>query len=857
MAAMLGLPMQDAHALTLGRLTVQSALGEPLRAEIDVPEISAEEAATLQTSIAAPEAFRAAGLEYHAALQGVRITPQRRADGRLVLRLASDAAVNAPFVDLILQVNWASGRVVRDYTILLDPPATRQTAPGVTIAPQVTPAQTPATAPAAATAAAPTPSPAPGAAPASPPAAEPATPPAAPSAPASALAPAPAPLQAPASGEAGSPTRPTPAPPAATASPRPAPTAPAPAAAASQVLVKPGDTAGRIAAARKAPNVSLDQMLVAMLRSNPEAFVQGNVNRVKAGAVLEIPTAEQAAGVPPAEAAQTITAQSSDFNAFRSRLAANAPAVQTDTAQRSASGRVQAQVQDDRPANAAPDRLTLSKGGVQAKAAEERIAREKSAQEATERVAELSRTINELNQLGVASGTPAAPAAPTGGEPAASASAEAAASAAPAAPASAGIAAESASSAPAVTAALPAASAPEPAAGSTGWVDRLLGNPLVPAAAGALVALLAGFGLYRARQRRKAQAAAQSADGAPQMDSFFAASGGQHVDTSVPEAAALSAVDPVGPLDGAGDADPVAQADVYLAYGRDLQAEEILTEALRATPERLAIHAKLAEVYAKRRDIPAFEVLAAQAHALSGGAGPEWARITELGRTLLPNHRLWPDQGADAAVLAGAGLATGAAALAGRADDAASAPAEVRDADAGAPISTPPAAALDFGLDLDLDLDPTTPPGTPLARAATPAQDVAAAEPSAVEPADNAAAVADLVPPPPLADDLDFDIDVDAPPATAGTPAGLAGTPAPLDLGSLSLDLGDPPAADATTAATELPDVDDPLATKLALAEEFNAIGDTDGARALAEEVLAEAAGPLKAQAERFLADLA
>jgi pilus assembly protein FimV len=594
-------------------------------------------------------------------------------------------------------------------------------------------------------------------------------------------------------------------------------------------------------------------MLVAMLRANPDAFVQGNVNRVKAGAVLDLPTAQQAAAIPAAEASQTITAQSRDFNAFRRRLAANAAAVQPETAQRSASGRVQADVTDNRPANTAPDRLTLSKGGVQAKAAEERIATDKAASESAERVAELSRNITELNQLGAATGAPAtAPppntAASAAGEPATSAAAPAAT---PAASAQAG------SSAPELTAPAPAASAPASQA-STRWVDRLLGNPLVPVAAGALIALLAGFGVYRARQRRKAMAAETAGSGTTPADSFFGSSGGQQVDTSALDAPAGPLGDGLGAQAVATEADPVAEADVYLAYGRDLQAEEILSEALRHTPERLALHAKLAEIHAKRRDLPAFEALAEKAHAQSGGAGPEWARIAELGRTLAPDHRLWAqtDAGAGPAALsAGAGLAAGAALVAGAAvagspDDAAPAQATEPPVD----LPTPPAAALDFGIDLDLDLDPTAPPSTPAPRPAMPAAPVSAGLPPSAMPDDAATAA---VPPPPFADDLDFDVDLDA--AVAPTlPPGAVPTPAaPLDFGSLSLDLGDSPADEAATADNTLPDADDPLATKLALAEEFSAIGDTDGARALAEEVLAEATGPLKAQAERFLADLA
>ena len=76
-------------------------------------------------------------------------------------------------------------------------------------------------------------------------------------------------------------------------------------------------------------------------------------------------------------------------------------------------------------------------------------------------------------------------------------------------------------------------------------------------------------------------------------------------------------------LDAIGDVDPVAEADVYLAYGRDLQAEEILKEALRTNPQRVAIHAKLLEIYSKRRDAKGFELLAGQLFALTGAEHEE------------------------------------------------------------------------------------------------------------------------------------------------------------------------------------------------------------------------------------------
>ena len=127
----------EAQALSLGRVTVLSALGEPLRAEIEIPQITAEEAASLKTGIPNPAAFRAAGVEYNPALAGAAITLHQRPDGRSYLRLVSDKTVSEPFVDLILEAQWSSGRLVRDYTLLFDPPSMRSPAPLAAGAPQV------------------------------------------------------------------------------------------------------------------------------------------------------------------------------------------------------------------------------------------------------------------------------------------------------------------------------------------------------------------------------------------------------------------------------------------------------------------------------------------------------------------------------------------------------------------------------------------------------------------------------------------------------------------------------------------------------------------------------------------------
>jgi pilus assembly protein FimV len=888
LALALGMPALDAHALALGRVNVQSALGEPLRAEIDVPDINAEEAASLKANVASGDAFKAAGLEFNPALGNVQISLQRRPDGRAYLRLTSDRPINEPFVDLILEANWSSGRIVRDYTMLFDPPNLRaQAAPSAITAPSVA-GQSAATAPRA----------------------------------------APAPSSAPTSTAAAAPRAPAVRP-----APRQAPAPKAEQAPAKQgsVTVKAGDTANQLAARYKPSGVSLDQMLVAMLNTNPNAFVDGNVNRLKKGVVMEMPSASTATGTSAAEARQTISAQSKDFNEFRRRLAEGAPAA-APSASRKASGAVQANVEERKPTAAAPDKLTLSKGAVAAAGAasaakasnEEAIAKDKQAKDAAARTAELSKNIQELSKLGTttaatnatATAKASAPAAPasavlpgvavaTGSKaapaPAPSSATQGAtpttASVSPATPTVAitpvtPASAASTTAAATATAAVgatdttapvvaTAASAPKPAPAvvkaptappEPSMVDSLLDNPVTLPAAGGLLALLAGFGAYRFRQRKKSgQVDSSFLESRLQPDSFFGASGGQRIDTS--EAASgvtgSSMVYSPSQLDAAGDVDPVAEADVYLAYGRDLQAEEILKEAMRTNPARVAVHAKLLEIYAKRRDTKAFETVANEAFAITKGHGPEWETAAALGRDLDPANPLYQPGGSPhVAVAAAAGL--GAAAAFGSST---------------MPQSIHPALAPEDNVDFDLDLDfsagddVVTAPlmANPLHAATSPIQvQPAATRPQApIEPSVDMDFGAPSLPTMSAPDMASFanGLNFTTPPTPAVPSAPTApmafGAQAPdphmdaleFDLGDLSLDLKPSSAkagagAGAATAALGGGMADDPLETKLELAQEFREIGDNDGARSLAQEVAAEATGALKARAQRMVADL-
>lgn len=877
----IGLWAPSALALSLGSITVQSALGEPLRAEIDIPDINAEESSTLKAAVASPEAFRSAGLDYNAAMAGLRVSLQRHPDGRAYIRLTSDRPINEPFVDMILEATWSTGRIVRDFTMLFDPPNLRGgVAPPVTL-PQIvaTPSAVTTTAPGVGVAT--------GTLPPRPIAAAPRKPTAAP---------------------AGAPPPKTPA-----ASSLARPTAEPVTAGERQVKVKPGDTASKIAAAVKPAGISLDQMLVALLRANPDAFIEGNVNRIKSGALVTVPTTEQAQAVSASEATQTVIAQSKDFNDFRRKLAGNAPATRVAAADRQASGSVQAKVEEKKSGTNAPDKLTLSKGAVQAQANTDKIAKERAAKEASSKEAELSKNISELGKIGAASSpalpppisrttsaspaTPATPATPpsTAGAAALPGVQVAGTAGALTAPASSPAvvpvvqgAPQAAISSPAPAAAPASAKRPVPMspipAAEPGFIDQLVENPLVPAGAAGLIALLAGFGFYRSRQKKKAlQEDSAFLESRLQPDSFFGASGGQRVDTNDSAQTGSSMVYSPSQLDAADDVDPVAEADVYLAYGRDMQAEEILKEASKANPGRIAIQQKLLEIYAKRRDTKNFERVANEAYKITSGEGPDWQRACELGLGIDPSNALYQPGGEPSragALSQPVPLATAGGVIAST-----------------TPLPLPPVSSapsdldldLDFSLDeenasvmselrstehtasmnrvetgpgaLDFDLAPSTHGfvATDFSGGATRQNTVKFALPELDQTLPHLPAA--------QGDSEDFrhqaavSFGSTAPIPLLSEMSGAAAHKVPdsgmleFDLGSLSLDLSD--STEGTSAsAVATPTQEDPLVTKLSLAEEFSAIGDDDGARALIEEVISEASGDMKLRAQQALSRL-
>ena len=904
-AAALWLAVPDAWALGLGRLNVQSALGESLRAEIDVTSLTPEESANLRISIAPPESYRAAGVDYNAVLPSTKAQILRRPDGRPYVRLTSDGAVQEPFVDVILEISWSTGRLVREYTLLFDPPARNLAeAPNLATEPVFTAPAAPVGPPPLA-GVAPEPEPISPAVPrfgepkpAAPRAVQPkpATPRTAESKPA-----APRTAESRPAARAGEP-KPS-APRTAERQPAAPRTAVTSRTAEAQggvddYRVRSGDTLSRIAARIGREGISLDQMLVSLYRGNNHAFIGNNMNRLKAGVVLAVPSAEQARAVGAAEAREIIQAQSADFGAYRQRLAATVPEAAAQGSARAAGGKVEATVEDRKQAAApSPDKLTLSKGALADKSAgaEEKIAKEREKNDADTRVAELSRNVEELKRLAGAASAPAATApapAASSAVPSVEVKAPVSMPTVPAMPETVGTSASSpgvpiaasatsaegatvaeaspvsASAATSPAMASPRASMPPPRPAVASAEERGMlavmfeDNPFAIGGAAAIMAALAGFGIFRFSRRSKKDSGETSfLESRLQPDSFFGASGGQRIDTRDAGGASSSMSYSLSQLDAIGDVDPVAEADVYLAYGRDLQAEEILKEAMRSSPERLAIRTKLLEVYAKRRDTKGFELLATQLYSLTRGEGEDWAKAQEMGQQIDPENELYQPGGAPP-------LPAGDAAPHGEPLGATTMPQSVlpspsrferAKAEVDERLPQPHAEGADSGsADLDLDLSLYTPSlQPPTSGTVPPSIAKSPARQSEVRHSDGL---------------LQFDSEpvAQATPAPAATSSGPSSDFAmDFDLSAISLDLNAPGQAAAAPLVEEadLSSIDlgldgdenngDPLARKLELAEEFRQIGDMEGARDLLQEVIAKANGALKSKAQGMLNSLA
>ncbi|MGH6628739.1 MAG: type IV pilus assembly protein FimV, partial [Burkholderiales bacterium] len=317
-----------AGAAGLGRITVLTAIGQPLIAEIELVAVTPQELSSLSARLAGSETYRQANLQYNTALTGARLTVEKRPDGQPFLKIATTRAVSEPFIDLLVELTWAAGRLSREYTALLDPP-------GI---PPVSPTPVISAAPASLPAAAPAPVPAPA------------------SAPAPAPEPTPAP-QPPVTVEPRAPVAPVTVAPAIST-----PVVAAPMAASKEYgPIERGETLGKIARSVLPEDVTLEQMLVALYRTNSDAFIRKNLNLVRAGKILRVPDKDEVAAISRGDAVQEYRTHVADWNAYRQTLAEAAGTVPAE-GRTAVSGKITTKVDDKRAGGEPKDVVKLSKG---------------------------------------------------------------------------------------------------------------------------------------------------------------------------------------------------------------------------------------------------------------------------------------------------------------------------------------------------------------------------------------------------------------------------------------------------------------------------------------------------------------
>ena len=843
-----------AHALGLGEVSLKSALNQPLVAEIELLEVRDLASGELIPSLATPEDFTKAGVDRQYFLTDLKFTPVLKPNGKSVIRVTSSKPVREPYLNFLVEVLWPSGRLLREYTLLLDPPL---------YSPQTTAAAAPQM---------------PVAAPAPRPLAAPVR--------------APQPVVAPVS--------------------RPAPVAAAPAKLDSnEYKTTSSDTLWEIA--RRVPGGSVHQTMLAIQELNPQAFIGGNINRLKSGQVLRLPNEQQITTRSPAEAIAQVAEQNAAWREGRSIAATGSR--QLDATKRSVAGAAPAKTESQDSlqlvaADAGKAKAGNDKGADgDSKALGEKLAVTKESLDSTRRentelkgrMTDLQSQLDKLQRLiqlkddqlaklqadlaakgKVAAPVAAAPAAPVAAPAKAAPVAPAAPAAAAPAPAPAKEAAPAAPVAPAATPATdfnyseepakPAAVQPAPAAEvkkpapvaakpvqpvqvapvaapvaepeSDSFIGDLLANPLALglAGGGALLALLVGLMVLSRRNALKETELQNSlnehADESLESDLELPESSFDGLDAD-PVETDLDAEQASAPVT-AQTADVLGEADIYIAYGRFNQAAELLQNAINDEPQRSDLRLKLMEVQAELGDRDGFARQERELREI-GGVNADLEQI----------NAKYPAMAAAAVV--------GAAAL--NMDDELDA-FNLDDLELEEPAAQPVAGDLDDAFDLSLDeLSAELDDG--LDAVATPKDDDAFAELSLDGDFDlPETAVASTE----ADDDLgfDLDLDMDEPAATPELSLESADDLADfsLDLESdtsavaeddedFLLDLEDEPAAPAAAdelseLSLELPgeaaatEFDLPVDFDLSLAEEEPVAATTDSFAAQLDEVTAQ-----------------
>jgi len=696
-------PMQ-VFALGLGNIEMRSALNQALDARIELLRARAGELKDLSITLASADTFKRAGMDRPAFLTQLRFEVITNPSGAPYIQVKSAQPITEPFLNFLIEVNWPNGRLLREFTVLVDPPVLTERAPGAVEAPVTQPIETSSIdrsateAPAAA---------APIAAgvievPVPPQRAKPAAPTPAPTEEPAVVAEQPAaneraaPEPQPAAIEA-EPAAAASAPDVAKSRPRPRPTRVAPpkpveeeqpaasgAEGGTEYTVKSNDTLWSIAAKNR-PNgaVSVPQMMIALLQNNPEAFAGNNINNLKQGSVLRLSDASAATSISKEEAMRITDLQWEQWKSSRGTTVGSAPSRtgRPKVVAPPAEARVKLvspSVSGDAAGGRNAPKAAAAGGGrdpAQAKqelaiAQEALDAQRRETQDMRERVAGLEEQVNTMQRLvqlkddqlaslqNQAKGKKAEPTKTA--EPAAT-----------------GAKTDSAK------AAEPAAETPKPAGLMAGLMNdpKLIGLAVVVAG---IVVLLVWLVVRRRKMHQFQESILTLNDSVAEPG--FAQNKPESEDASFMSDFAVSSME--GIQTEISEVDPLSEADVYLAYGRYKQAEELVSQAIEKNPQRAELKMKLLEIHYAAKDGDAFALQADMVRDNFSAKHPEmWARVLEMGRELAPENALFGGAG---------GAPSGTSQSAGKAADEFDLGDLNFDADSGA------SAKDDLSLDFDL-----------------------------------------------------------------------------------------------------------------------------------------------------------
>lgn len=577
-------------AAGLGKLNINSGLGEPLSAEVELLSVTAEELATLEARIAPEEAYDVQGISRLGIHNNIKVELAKNSSGAPVLKLRSNQPVSDPYLDVLIQVDWATGRLMREYTVLLDPPGYK-----ASISEASTPlVSAPSTASSTPVNAKPT-------------------------------------QQATKKSNISSTKK----------SSQPVDTSVTTDSA--QLMTVRGDTLSSIAKEMQVEGVSLDQMLVGLFENNKEAFFNGNMNRLKVGQIIKAPSKDVLITVSPQQAKQAIKIHSANWNEYRSSLAGTVdktPVAEESEQKQSASGKIATAEDISTPIKSGPkDVVKLSAGEKSGEKnaqdfdakilalQEEATARENTLKESQARMAALEQQIQDMQKL-LALKNQAMTELQQNSQAVANQS--------------------PAETAP-VVAVKPTPVAVSPVAEvvpehEPTFMDSLPEGVDITMLGGAAGVALLGAGWMFLRNKRRRD-----------LDSFergILTSGGLRANTvfgnttgsaSTSDTSFLTdfAQSADGSMIDTHDVDPIAEAEVYMAYGRDAQAEEILKDAISKEPKRYELHLKLLEMYAGRKDVSAFEAIAGELYTTLGADDPTWIKVAEMGITVEPDNPLY------------------------------------------------------------------------------------------------------------------------------------------------------------------------------------------------------------------------